>query len=90
MITQIINIFNLPIHAKCEKSWIFSLEKWVRSKMAMLQFTKYVLFLNTYEDKFLSLLMQISNFFINYEINSYSVFFYSKSIEIKIESQYGK
>lgn len=47
-------------------------------------------FLNTYEDKFLSLLMQISNFFINYEINSYSVFFYSKSIEIKIESQYGK
>lgn len=47
-------------------------------------------FFNTYEDKFLSLLMQISNFFINYEINSYSVFFYSKSIEIKIESQYGK
>lgn len=77
MITQIVNIFNLPIDAICEKSWIFfALEKCVKSKMAMLQLTEYAL----------SLLMKISltvNATIKLLYKSWNKFFNSRIYDRK-------
>lgn len=77
MITQIVNIFNLPIDAICEKSLIFfALEKCVKSKMAMLQLTEYAL----------SLLMKISltvNATIKLLYKSWNKFFNSRIYDRK-------